>query len=106
MAFWPRHVDLALPDIGIIITDMRALPYVLILATLLLSGCGHLYFFDETHTHIEKRRVMQTDDETVATIAAMIKRMQAKSAPKESPFDGFDWDEELLTEDEGKKRNE
>ena len=77
-----------------------------ILGSLLLAGCGSIHVFEETHTHIEKRTVISTDDATVSMLVNVINRCQAATEPKDGPLDGFEWDDKILSKYEREKEDE
>ena len=62
--------------------------------------------FEETHTHIEKRVVISTDDATVGMLVNMINKCRAASEPQEGPLNNFEWDEKILITYEGEQEDE
>ena len=77
-------------------------------AALLLAatGCGSLHIGGETHTHIERREVIETDDATVSLLVHWVNRFREMSQPVEEPLKGFEWDDQILTKHEKAKAEE
>jgi len=71
-----------------------------------VSGCGSLNIGGETHTHIQKREVIETDDATVGLLVHWINKCREMSQPVEEPLKGFEWDDQVLTKHEKKKVEE
>ena len=78
----------------------------LVLICLLLGGCGSIHMFEETHTHIEKRTVVDTDDAQVSMLLNMINKCRAASEPQEDPLNGFEWDAKILSKYKGDTNDE
>lgn len=79
---------------------------ILLVALCCFTGCGSLHVFDETHTHIEKRAVIDTDDATVSILVYWINKMKKMSEPVEEPLTNFQWDEKILIKYEGDNEDE
>lgn len=85
---------------------MALIAVILIGAFSFSSGCGSLHIGGETHTHIRKRSVIETDDAAVSFIVRLINKAQAMSEPVEQPLRGFDWDDKLVTKYEKKQKED
>ena len=84
----------------------RYIVVAIALSTPLATGCGSIHMFEETHTHIEKRVVLSTDDATVSMLVSMINRCRAASEPQDEAMNGFEWDEKILSKHKGDTNDE